>query len=97
MSSLRDVPSGTWLVERAPHCRHRSRAQREFRALAPDTQRWLDPAIRVLADDPRPPGCKRLHGQPPLWRLRVGDYRILYAIDDGNAVVRVVSLRGVLK
>ncbi len=48
-------------------------------------------ALLSLADDPRPPGCKKLTLAQG-WRVRVGDYRIIYDIDD---VVRIVSVERV--
>ncbi len=42
-----------------------------------------------LADNPRPPGSLKLAGRD-FWRIRVGDYRVIYAIDDNEEVVRVV-------
>ncbi len=53
-------------------------------------------AIRALATDPRPPGCVKLAGAVDQWRIRVGDWRIVYAIDDGRLVVLVfrVAPRG---
>jgi mRNA interferase RelE/StbE len=42
----------------------------------------IDQKILALADNPRPPGCKKLQGYRDHWRLRVGDYRIVYIIDD---------------
>ena len=44
--------------------------------------------LRTLASDPRPPGVKRLVGAD-FWRIRVGDLRIVYLIDDGARVVRI--------
>lgn len=50
-------------------------------------------AIKALALDPRPAGCKKLKGvQAESWRIRVGAYRILYVIDDG---IRIVEVREV--
>ena len=50
-------------------------------------------AIDALEEDPRPPGCKKLKGTTEsLWRIRVGDYRIIYAIADE---VRIVDVRKV--
>lgn len=49
----------------------------------------VDRAIRALADTPRPPGCKKLAGQPGLYRVRVGDWRIVYEIDDSRRIVLV--------
>jgi mRNA interferase RelE/StbE len=38
--------------------------------------------MEALIENPRPAGCKKLQGFRDLWRIRVGDYRIVYAIDD---------------
>lgn len=47
-------------------------------------------AIDLLADDPRPSGCKKLRGREgDMWRIRVGDYRILYTIEDRAEIVEV--------
>jgi len=54
------------------------RAARAFRNLPPDVQRRLDSTILALAENPRPPGCLKLSGEQSLWRVRVGDYRIVY-------------------
>ena len=49
--------------------------------------------IERLSLNPRPPGCKRLVGLPEkLWRIRSGNYRIIYTIDDG---IKIVEVRGV--
>lgn len=69
-----------------------SRAQRMFRNLTADVQRRLDPAIQALSQDPRPPGCKKLSGEEFLWRIRVGDYRIVYQIQDNELLVLVVKV-----
>ncbi len=47
--------------------------------------------IALLGDDPRPPAAKPLRGRPA-WRVRVGDYRIIYTIDDRVLLVVVVTL-----
>lgn len=46
-------------------------------------------AIDGLGEEPRPPGCNKLRGNEELWRIRVGDYRVIYAIDDAIHVVDV--------
>ena len=48
-------------------------------------------AIALLGEDPRPPGARALHGRPGL-RVRIGDYRIVYTVDDDILVVAVITL-----
>jgi len=50
--------------------------------------------LAALADDPRPPGATQLVGVNDLWRIRVGDYRVVYAIEDDQLVVIVVRVAG---
>lgn len=49
-------------------------------------------AIDLLADDPRPPGCVALTGEDSVYRVRVGDYRILYEVMDERLVIHVVRV-----
>jgi mRNA interferase RelE/StbE len=49
-------------------------------------------AIDSLAENPRPPGCVKLQGHVELYRVRVGDYRIVYQIQDAILVVLVVEI-----
>jgi mRNA interferase RelE/StbE len=49
----------------------------------------IDRKILALADNPRPPGCKKLRGYRDQWRIRVGDWRVVYLIDD---VARLVTI-----
>ncbi len=48
-------------------------------------------AIALLGEDPRPPGATALRGRAGL-RVRVGDYRIIYTVDDGVLLVVVITL-----
>ncbi len=48
--------------------------------------------IRSLADDPRPPGCEKLAGEDDRYRIRVGRYRVIYAVGDAQLVVFVVRV-----
>jgi mRNA interferase RelE/StbE len=67
-------------------------ARRELRKLPPDVRRRLEPAILALAQDPRPHGCKKLTDSLDLWRIRVGDYRVIYRIEDDELLVTIVRL-----
>ena len=57
----------------------------------PDFSRIAN-AILQLEDNPRPPGCRKLRGLEG-WRIRVGHWRVIYYIDDGEKLVTVVSVR----
>ncbi len=48
--------------------------------------------IRALAADPRPPGCKKLADNAAYYRVRVGDYRVLYEVRDREIVVLVIRI-----
>lgn len=47
-------------------------------------------AISGLREDPRPPAAKKLVGEQTAWRIRIGDYRVIYDVFDGELVVTVV-------
>lgn len=49
-------------------------------------------AIAGLADNPDPPGARRLSGEESFFRIRVGNYRIIYEIDGGRIIVRVLRI-----
>jgi mRNA interferase RelE/StbE len=64
-----------------------------MKALANDVLRRVDAKLRALATNPRPRGVKKLRGrQGEGWRVRVGNYRILYTIDDAARVVSVYRI-----
>jgi mRNA interferase RelE/StbE len=67
-------------------------AQKELDALDDALFNRVDRKILVLADNPRPPGCKKLKGYKDQWRVRVGDWRIVYIIDDTAKLVRVARI-----
>jgi mRNA interferase RelE/StbE len=50
-------------------------------------------ALRLLRTNPRPPGCRKLAGQYNRWRIRIGDYRIVYKISDTTRTVEVIAAR----
>jgi len=68
-------------------------ARKELEALSrPIVARVLN-RIEALERDPRPSGCRKLVGQGNLWRIRVGDYRVIYEIDDGRQTVDISAIR----
>jgi len=58
---------------------------------AGDVKRILS-RTKALADDPRPPGSQKLSGHKDRYRIRQGDYRILYSIEDARLIVTVVKV-----
>lgn len=48
-------------------------------------------ALRNLAQDPRPAGCKKLKGREA-WRIRIGDYRAIYEVEDDKLIVLIISI-----
>lgn len=67
-------------------------ARREFRKLPRDAQSRIAPVIDGLAIAPRPQGAIKLEGEADAYRLRVGDYRIIYQIADAVLTVLVVRI-----
>lgn len=65
-------------------------AQRAIRKLPPEAKRRVQAAIELLAEEPRPPAAKKLTARPE-WRVRTGDYRVLYRIEDDVLTVVVVA------
>jgi mRNA interferase RelE/StbE len=64
---------------------------RALRKLDPQVARRIQAAVALLAEDPRPPASRPLRGRPA-WRVRVGDYRVIYTIEDDVLLVVVVTL-----
>jgi mRNA interferase RelE/StbE len=69
----------------------RPAAVKALRKIDPQDARRIQGAIALLGQDPRPPGAKALQGRPGL-RVRVGNYRIIYTIQDDVLLVVVVTL-----
>ncbi len=68
------------------------RAQKEHLAISSPAYELIEQRLLTLGVNPRPPGCKKLKGGDTAWRIRVGDYRTLYEIDDDRAVVTVATI-----
>ena len=68
-------------------------AQRDFKRLPPEVIRKVDAATLELEQNPRPHGCTKLGGPEDEYRVRVGEYRILYVIDDKAKFVTIAHVR----
>jgi mRNA interferase RelE/StbE len=68
------------------------RAEKSLLKLSGKVIEKIIPEIVALESDPRPNGCKKLKGYADVWRIRIGDYRVIYSIDD---IILLVDIRDV--
>lgn len=68
-------------------------ASKELEALPAPVGARVLAKIEDLATSPRPAGCRKLAASNNLWRLRVGDYRVVYSMDDAKHVVDIIAIR----
>ncbi len=68
-------------------------AQKQIDKLPLSVARRVVSKIRDLSDNPRPAGSRRIVGSENTWRIRVGNYRILYTIEDDILLVEVIRVR----
>lgn len=67
-------------------------AVKQFKALPTQDRERLQPKIDALATEPRPSGVVKLAGADDLYRIRVGEYRIIYSIQDEQLLILVVKI-----
>jgi mRNA interferase RelE/StbE len=64
-----------------------------YEIYSPTTFHRIIPHIKALAENPRPSSCLKLTGSKNDWRIRIGDYRVLYEIDEKTKAVRIMRVR----
>ena len=67
-----------------------SEAERQIKKLDRAVQRRIEPVIDALAKNPRPAGAKKMEGYAGRYRVRIGDYRIVYEVYDRELVVLII-------
>ena len=67
------------------------RAQKELAAVSSPQFEAIEARMLALQDDPRPPGCQKLTKREG-WRIRIGDYRVIYEIDDARNFVTILRV-----
>ena len=67
-------------------------AARQLRKFDPQVRRRIQAALELLSSNPRPPTATRLVGGTGEWRVRTGDYRVIYEIMDDELVVLVLRM-----
>jgi mRNA interferase RelE/StbE len=70
----------------------RRSATKDLRHIAADDVPRIVAAAEALAEDPFPPGCMKLSGSERSYRIRVGDYRILYDVFSGRLLIEIVKV-----
>jgi len=68
-------------------------ARKELQALDHAIATRIIKRIEALAMEPRPSGVKKLEGAPDLWRIRVGDWRVVYRISDRERLIDIIAVR----
>lgn len=68
-------------------------ARKELEDLPNSLIKRIFTKIESLADKPRPNRCRKLQGFKNLWRIRIGDYRVIYSIDDSSETIDIVAIR----
>ena len=68
-------------------------AEKDLARLSAEIHDRIIDAIKALRKNPRPPGCRKLVGGSNDWRIRVGDYRVVYEIADTIRIVRINRVR----
>jgi mRNA interferase RelE/StbE len=68
-------------------------ARRELERLDASVVRRVISKIESLAQNPRASGSRKLQGEQNLWRIRIGDYRVVYSVDDRQRIVDIVRIR----
>ncbi len=67
-------------------------ARKDLEPLPGKVQDRIIEAIDALEDNPRPHGCKKLQGRDDQYRIRIGDYRVIYEIDDKTVTVLIIQI-----
>ena len=68
------------------------RAERDLKGLPAQDFRRIVAAIQALAENPRPPGCRKSTGSKSDWRIKVGPYRVVYEIDERSNAIRIMRV-----
>ena len=68
-------------------------ARKELESLPNPLLRRILTKIETLAKNPRPAGCKKLKGARDLWRIRIGEYRVVYSVLDREVRIEIITVR----
>ena len=69
------------------------RAERDIKKLPEEIFHRIIPRLKALSDNPKPSGCRKITGSKSDWRIRIGDYRVIYEINERAKTVKVMRVR----
>jgi mRNA interferase RelE/StbE len=68
-------------------------ARKELELLDDNIANRILSKIESLSDNPRPMGCEKLKGEENLWRIRIGNYRVIYSVNDKYHIIDISIIR----
>jgi mRNA interferase RelE/StbE len=68
-------------------------ARKELEGLDAKIVKQIFPKIEALAERPRPLMSRKIQGEKYLWRIRVGNYRVIYAVHDNECTIDIIAVR----
>jgi len=69
------------------------RAERDLKRLPKEVFDRLIPHLETLSENPKPSGCRKISGAKSDWRIRIGDYRVVYEVSEEENAVKVMRIR----
>jgi mRNA interferase RelE/StbE len=69
------------------------RAEGDLKALPAEVFHRIIPRLKALAENPKPPGSRKIAGSKSDWRIRIGDYRVIYEIAEQAKAVKVMRVK----
>jgi len=67
-------------------------AERQLKKIRREDKVRILRSISLLASDPRPSGCRKMSGYDDIYRLRIGDYRVIYEVDGRRIIVVILKI-----
>jgi len=69
------------------------RAERDIKRLPKEVFDRIIPHLKALSENPKPSGCRKISGSRSDWRIRIGDYRVIYEVSEQEHAVKVMRIR----
>lgn len=69
------------------------RAERDIKRLPKEVFDRIIPHLKALSENPKPSGCRKISGSRSDWRIRIGDYRVIYEVSEQENAVKVMRIR----